>query len=114
MQDVSLFEALVITIVSMIVVFIVLILISYLIGILKSLGQNQKKELIDSNTLIETQDVEESTKDLSPNHDEELVAVIAAVIASNMGVAIPDIKIQKIRRIDNSIWNNTARSEQMN
>lgn len=46
--------------------------------------------------------------------DEELAAVIAAVLAIEMGVDIPKIKVQKIRRVDNPIWTSTARVEQMN
>ena len=46
--------------------------------------------------------------------DEELVAVIAAVLAIKMGVDISEIKVKKIRRINNSTWTSTARIEQMN
>lgn len=47
------------------------------------------------------------------NRDEEVVAVIAAVIAASMGLKIPDINIKRIRKIENSIWINTARIEQI-
>lgn len=46
--------------------------------------------------------------------EEELVALIAAVIAANMGVSLPELNIKKIRKIDNSIWTKAARIEQIN
>lgn len=48
------------------------------------------------------------------NENEELVAVIASVIAANLGLNIPDIEIKKIRRINRSIWTDAARLERLN
>lgn len=111
MQDLSLIEAIVITLLSMIVVFIVLILISCLIGVLKNFGQNKPKEDVNSNFVEEPQELD---KQMENNNDEELVAVIAAAVAASMGLKVPDIKIKKIKRIHGSIWSDTARLEQMN
>ncbi len=46
---------------------------------------------------------------------EELVAVIAAALAIQLGVDIPDINIQSIRRIPNSTptWRTIGKQHQM-
>ena len=48
-------------------------------------------------------------------NSEELIAVIAAAIAANMGVGLPEINIQSIRRIpQNTIpWAEMGRKEQL-
>lgn len=123
MQSVNFFEAMIVTAVSVFVVFIVLVIISYAIGILKRFSHKEKQEKVDVDTMAESKKNEEKIKEdmsIEKNReenlksDEELVAVIASVIAANMGLDIPDIKIQKIRRVDNSVWNATARLEQIN
>lgn len=121
MQGVSLIDTLIITVVSMVIVFIVLILISYAIGVLKNFSKEDQNK-IDKNSLVESKELEEEVEDLmiekkpidNLEDDEELVAVIAAVIATNMGLNIPDIRIQRIRKINKSVWKDAARLEQMN
>lgn len=116
MQDVGISQALIVTVVSMIVVFIVLIIVAYCISILKTFGQkNKKEEVVD---YINLEEAKEDIDNKQVNHeevdkDEELVAVIAAAIAASMGVDIPQIRINKIRRLDNT-WTNTARVEKLN
>lgn len=46
---------------------------------------------------------------------EELVAVIAAAVAIQLGVDLPDINIQSIRRIPNNtpIWRSVGKQRQM-
>ena len=107
MQDVSFLEALTITLVSMIVVFLILITISYAIGVLKAFSKkNHKEGQLNSNIV---KDSKEEIKD-----DQELVAVIAGALATSMGVDNPHIRISKIRRLENSTWNNAAKLEQIN
>lgn len=113
MQEINLSEALVITVVSMVVVFLVLILIAYAIGILKNFQQKNKKDTVDVSGEVESTEVAEEKTNASED-EEALVAVIAAVVAATMELDVPDIKIKKIRRIDHSVWNDTARIEQMN
>lgn len=54
-----------------------------------------------------------ASKDLIDN--EELVAVIAAAIASSLNVQVPDINIKTIRRISHNIspWTNLGRNERL-
>ena len=107
MQNVSFLEALTITLVSMIVVFLILITISYAIGVLKGFSKNNlEEEQLNSNI------VKDSKKEI--NYDEEIVAVIAGALATSMGVDNPHIRISKIRRLENSTWNNAAKLEQIN
>ncbi len=107
-------ESLVITVVSMTVVFLVLILISVLISFLKNMGADKKKE-----TKVEKVDTvvkEEPKEDVVVEEDtEELIAVIAAAVAANLGLNIPDINIQSIRRIPQTTtaWKEVGKQEQL-
>lgn len=107
-------ESLVITVVSMTVVFLVLILISVLISFLKNMGADKKKE-----TKVEKVDPvvkEEPKEDVVVEEDtEELIAVIAAAVAANLGLNIPDINIQSIRRIPQTTtaWKEVGKQEQL-
>ncbi|MBU5440393.1 OadG family protein [Tissierella sp. MSJ-40] len=111
-----------ITVFSMIIVFTVLIIISYLIkGLSNIAGGGKKPQPPKANPVIEnrTEDrienkVEEeiATNDIN---DEELVAVIAAAIASSLGVSIPEVNIKSIKRMPQTTpaWAETGRREQM-
>lgn len=113
-NNVTLSESLVITVFSMLVVFVVLILISYLIRILKvaSIGKKDKVQTTESN-IMESKVVEK--EEVSKTDDEELVAVIAAAVAANLGVSVPQIRIKEIKRVyqNTPLWAETGRREQI-
>ena len=102
-DQITVLEGLLVTVVSMIVVFGVLILISYLIGALKTISEDKnelKEEVVQT---VSTEGVEkeisQSTMEDKDGLNEEVVAVIAAAVAVNLDLNIPDIRIKGIRRI---------------
>lgn len=113
---ISVGDSLVITIFSMIVVFVVLIIISFLISALKSVGGEKK---VETKEQVVKQEPIKSDENLqmadTKVNDEELVAVIAAAIAASLGVSIPEINIQSIRRVEQKTpaWSVTGRQEQI-
>lgn len=112
-NEVTMSKGLMVTLVSMLVVFAVLILISYLIGLLKAFSKGKKK---DEPTTVKAVEKGTSPKEeVIKENSEEIVVVIAAAIASNLGVDIPDINIQSIRRIpQNSLpWRQMGIQEQV-
>ena len=115
-NEVTMGEALVVTLVSMLVVFLVLILISYIIGLLKSFGAEKpklaEKPAIDPATSAKTEmDLERP----SEQDQGELIAVIAAAVAASMGLNIPDIRINSIRRVNQqtTAWREIGKQEQL-
>ena len=103
-------QGLLVTIVSMIAVFLVLMLIAFLIWCLQSFSGDKKKLEIDE-TQKNTQSVEPKVKMEDPSLiTEELVAVITAAIAANLGMNIPNINIRTIKRIPQmtSNWSNVG------
>ncbi len=121
-EYINISDSVFITIFSMIVVFTVLIIISYLIkGLSNIAGGGRKPQSPRTNPVIEDR-VEERTKnkvveEINTNdiNDEELVAVIAAAIASSLGVSIPEVNIKSIKRMPQTTpaWAETGRREQM-
>lgn len=113
-ESISMGESLVVTVVSMVVVFLVLILISALISLLKNMDQKKTKEVqvekVD--TLVKE---EPKTEVVQEENSDELIAVIAAAVAANLGLNIPDINIQSIRRIPQSTtaWKEVGKQEQL-
>lgn len=127
-SKISFIDSVIVTIFSMLVVFLCLIAIAGIINRIKVLSADKKKSDIkkpadavkidDIGKLDNTVDASESKKASEPEDDanyEELAAVIAAAIASNLGVDIPDINIQTIRRIPQgtSSWSDMGRKEQL-
>ena len=111
-NNVGIGQSLIITGFSMVVVFLVLTLISILISGLKKIGEDKevvKKEMQSSR--VDTKLVEEDKKDII--NDEELVAVISAAIAANMGISIPELNIKKIKRMPQTTptWAVASRQE---
>ena len=100
-KDISIIDSLIISLVSMIAVFVVLAIIYYMVDFLKILGGKNNKK---SQELTTREDLE----------DEELVAVIAAAIAVNLGVSIPKVNIKSIKRISSTTprWAEVGRREQ--
>lgn len=115
-KEVTMGEALVVTLVSMLVVFLVLILISYIIGLLKSFGADKPKlaEKPTADPVMATK-TEISLEKPSEEDHEELIAVIAAAVAANMGLNIPDIRINSIRRVSQqtTAWREIGKQEQL-
>ena len=123
-SKISFFDSVIVTIFSMLVVFIVLIAIAAIINRIKVLSADKKKPVVDSNKPVdnikdndvgEFDNTDETTELPKDANYEELAAVIAAAIASNLGVDIPDINIQTIRRIPQgtSSWSDMGRKEQL-
>jgi len=107
-------ESLVITVVSMIVVFLVLILISLLIGLLKNMdaGKSKENKVEKVNSVAKE---EPKVNVVQEENTEELIAVIAAAVAANLGLNIPDINIQSIRRVSQNAtaWKEIGKQEQL-
>lgn len=116
-EHISLLDALVIVLVSMLAVFVILILISALINGLRIIsGDKKKKEEIvadikPAKNLLEIGPVQEGIKE----DNEEIIAVIASVVAMHLGLNIPDINIKSIKRVPqaSSPWSSTSKSEQL-
>lgn len=111
---ISLSEGLLIAVVSIVAVFIVLIIVALLISGLKAFS-GEKKEKTESEAKEIKEVVESITITEDPNQiTEEIVAVIAAAIASNLGMNIPDINIKSIRRVPQmtSTWSNVGSMKQ--
>ena len=107
-------QGLLVSAVSIITVFVVLILIAFLINGLKAFsGEKKTKETSSTGTIGKT--VEPIALVEDPNIiTVELVAVIAAAVAVNLGMNIPDINIKSIRRVPQttSTWSNVGSIKQ--
>ena len=97
-QDkVSIFEALFISIFAMIIVFFVLLIISYMIDI-TAFVLNVKNKTNKNVASISNEPNKNEVSETKKNDD--LVAVIAASIAAYLGVSVDNIRISKIRRVN--------------
>lgn len=116
---ISLMDSLVLALVSMVAVFLILILISILISGLKNLDNEKKEEKVVKVEVEPAPAAENLTSNIVEEEkneiNEELVAVIAAAVASSLGLNIPDINIRSIRRVSqtNSSWGATGIKEQV-
>jgi sodium pump decarboxylase gamma subunit len=110
--QVTMSEALVVTLVSMFVVFVVLVLISLLIGLLKTMSQENTKKVPEPPKKEELKP-DLITTDKAEETEEELIAVITAAIAASLGLNIPDINISSIRRTNQNtnIWREVSKQE---
>lgn len=104
-------QGIMVAIVSMVAVFLVLMLIAFLIGGLKNISGDKKEKIKEI-----SKEVVQATQPLIVAEDpnmitEELVVVIAAAIAANLGMNIPDINIRTIKRIPQmtSAWSNVGK-----
>ena len=116
-EYITISDSVFITVFSMIVVFIVLTIISYLIkGLSNIAGGGRKPQPLRDNPVTEER-IENKVEEITTNdiNDEELVAVIAAAIASSLGVSIPEVNIKSIKRVPQTTpaWAETGRREQM-
>lgn len=117
--NISFFESLIVTIFSMVIVFLSLTAIAAIINRIKVISNKGEKivEIVSEANLEEiktlgSQNVEGVGIE---EYNEELVAVIAAAIASNLGIGVPEINIQSIRRIAqySSPWRSMGKQEQL-
>lgn len=113
-DQINLGEALIITGFSIIVVFLVLILISILISGLKQIGAEKKDESPKAKVEPVKKDEPVESVPAETVNDEELVAVISAAIAASMGLSLPEIRIRKINRMEQSTpaWSIASKQEQ--
>lgn len=112
---ISLLDALMITVISMIAVFVILILISSLINGLRMISEDKKKK---EDTVVETnlaKDVQELVAEDEKEDNGELIVVIASVVAIHLGLNIPDIKIKSIKRVPqrSNPWSSASRIEEI-
>lgn len=94
-KEISFIDSLVVTVFSMIVVFATLIVIAAIIYAIKLLSTDgKKKEVV--NVHPQASVVKKEVIDVmeTGENNEELVAVIAAAIAANLGVNTQDINIK--------------------
>ena len=115
-NQVAMSEALMVTVVSMIVVFVVLVMISALIGLLKNMGEGKKEKLVEApkekieTTILVSDNIQTEIED-----EDEIIAVISAAIAASLGLKIPDINITSIRRTNQSTtaWREMSKQEHL-
>jgi len=107
-------DSLVITVFSMSVVFLGLVVLAVLISVLKSIGGEKKVEEIKKSP-VPIKPKENVVENITTTNDEELVAVIAAAVASSLGVNVPEVNIKSIRRIPQTspAWAAASRQEQI-
>ncbi len=117
-MEVSLGEAVVVTIFSMAVVFVALLIISYLLKGFKVLFYKKKTQKIKTNvakTVKEKVAVTNEEIIISNDDEEELIAVITAALAASLSKSISEIRIRNIKRVNqgSSMWTRAGRFEQM-
>ena len=115
-DKITMSEALMITVTSMIVVFAVLALIAWMIGLLKNLGKESVKKQSappkKDEQLISVSD--EIQGEVEEDEDyEELIVVISAAIGASMGLKLPNINIRSIKRINQNTnaWREISKQE---
>ena len=115
-EFISIGDSLIVTLFSMTMVFVVLVVISVFISFLKNLNRIGKTEESKDDKIVakSKNSVVEVSEKTSVN-DEELVAVISAVIAASMGVSVPKINIKKINRVSGNpiAWATAGMQEQL-
>lgn len=115
-EYISIGDGLIVTLFSVVMVFVVLVIISVFISMLRFL---EKKEVAPVEEVMTKDDKAEELKDselVEVVDDEELIAVISAAVAASMGLALPEINIQSIKRVETSqpAWARAGRQEQIN
>ncbi|EOD01127.1 OadG family protein [Caldisalinibacter kiritimatiensis] len=117
-DSVTLGQSLYITIFSMLIVFATLLVISYILSGFKVLfykdnKQKVKKDTVRTNT--QQKATVENKVEQDNEQDEELVAVITAAIAASLSRPATDIRIRKIKRVQqqSTPWAVAGRNEQI-
>ena len=114
--EISFIDSLVVTVFSMLVVFTSLLVIAVIINWIRLLSTEDKKKValnVQPEVTVTRNEQVEVVQ--TTDNSEELVAVIAAAIAANLGVNTQDINIRTIRRVSQSLtpWSVTNRQEQL-
>ena len=117
-DKITISEALMITVTSMIVVFAVLALIAWMIGLLKNLGKESVKKQSappkkDEQLISVSDEIQGEVEEDEDYDGEELIVVISAAIAASMGLKLPNINIRSIKRINQNTnaWREMSKQE---
>lgn len=119
-DSVSINQALVVTLFSMLIVFATLLIISFILGGFKSVfykDNSKKKEKSKENINVEQKENINKAEKIEDNTDEEteIVAVITAALAQSLSVSPADIRIKAINRIPQTapVWAVAGRQKQV-
>lgn len=116
-EKISMSDALMVTVFSMLIVFAALLAINFILKGFKVFLYKEKKDNV-TKAKKETQKQTTAAREQIVNHDndEELVAVITAALAASLSRPASDIRIRRITRTNqnSSIWSRAGRLEQMN
>lgn len=110
-EQVSMNQALVVTLFSMGIVFIALLAISFILDIFKvTLGKENKSKKEEQIEPIQEEIQQENKED-----EEEIVAVITAALAANLGKRADELIVKNIKRLPDlePAWIKAGRLEQM-
>ena len=117
-EKISMSDALMVTVFSMIIVFSTLLAISFILKCFKVVFYKEKNANVTKAKKV-TQKESSATKDPKPkqeSNDEELIAILTAALAASLARPTSDIRIRKITRTNqsSSIWARLGRVEQTN
>ena len=107
-EQVSMNQALVVTLFSMGIVFITLLAISFILDIFKvTLGKEDKNK--------KEERIKPIQEEIQQEDEEEIVAVITAALAASIGKSADELIIKNIKRIPDlePAWVKAGRLEQM-
>ncbi len=113
-------EGLLVTGVGLTIVFSVLIILMLALMAMKALFYKDpdkavKEETKSNNTPVNVQPAAVETSAVKTD-DKELIAVIAAAIASSLNTSVSNLKIKSLKRIGNNspVWNKAGVNEMIN
>jgi len=113
----KLLAGLITTMLGMGITFMALIILQFIISWMEKLIRPSKEE---PSTALSTKPTEKDAPEIKPpersHDDQELVAVIASVIAMKMKTSVSNIVIKNIEKIEDRspVWNQAGIIEQMN
>lgn len=114
----SISQALIVTVFSMLIVFATLYIISLILGGFKSVfyKDDKKKQISKNNIEVDQKpNIDEEKVEDDIDEETEIVAVIAAALAQSLSVSPADIKIKAINRIPQTspVWAVAGRQKQV-
>lgn len=105
-MNITMGEALKITVFSMLLVFLILLIISYMIDLMKYVldKKSNKKETEKAEVSIEQ--VIDAVEEIEEDDDTELVAVIMAAIEAYTGTSSKGLVVKNIKKVstNDSLW----------
>jgi len=112
-DKITLLDAGVITLFSMVVVFISLLVISYIIDLMRVIFNKKDKKTVENKTIQQSPQPVVNT--VVEEDDTELVAVITAAIAAMTGTNTSGLVVRNIKRLPDSdtTWSKTGKIELM-